>query len=398
MSVVAFHGAKTQDRSSGNRGSLFRRWLLTGAVLVTLSGCTGTDLSFDPTLGLQTTTVPKVDVGANAQSAANSSETGESKQDVAAAAPAPTQKPSTEAKDTEVAAASPAVVPTETIVAAAPTVETAEAESAKPQTAPKTAAEAVTRTVDAAPKRAERNAGEKKRPNLLAMFGNRTERAKATRRRDNTTIDRKSANPVAAAATSREGSKAERRAKASERPAKARRTVRRSGSVTVIKPRRGGVGKLPGVRSTTKLFGIARDENDGMSSFRVASAAGLARRSGNGFLKQTSSVSTECFKPRLVSALRKVERHFGRPVMVTSGYRSPKHNARAGGAKGSKHVTCEAADIQVEGVSRSKVAAFLRSMPERGGVGTYCHTKSVHYDIGSQRDWSWGCRKRRKRR
>ena len=167
-------------------------------------------------------------------------------------------------------------------------------------------------------------------------------------------------------------------------------------SVTVIKPKAkaADAGVLPGVRSKATIFGIAKGKmEDG--AFRVASAAGLARGSSTrSFVKQTANVSTECFKPDLVAALAQIERKFGQKVVVTSGYRSPKGNRRAGGAKKSKHMTCEAADIQVPGVSKAKLASYLRSMPNRGGVGTYCHTKSVHYDIGSKRDWSWGCRRR----
>ena len=54
--------------------------------------------------------------------------------------------------------------------------------------------------------------------------------------------------------------------------------------------------------------------------------------------------------------------------------------------------------VKVSTLDDQRARALLRSLPDRGGVGTYCHTKSVHYDVGSQRDWSWGCRKRRKRR
>jgi uncharacterized protein YcbK (DUF882 family) len=31
-------------------------------------------------------------------------------------------------------------------------------------------------------------------------------------------------------------------------------------------------------------------------------------------------------------------------------------------------------------------------MPGRGGVGTYCHTTSIHVDIGPERDWNWKCK------
>lgn len=35
----------------------------------------------------------------------------------------------------------------------------------------------------------------------------------------------------------------------------------------------------------------------------------------------------------------------GRPFNITSGYRSPEHNARIGGAKQSNHMRCAAVDI-----------------------------------------------------
>ena len=50
-----------------------------------------------------------------------------------------------------------------------------------------------------------------------------------------------------------------------------------------------------------------------------------------------------------------------------------------------------AADIQIDGVSKWDIATYIRSLPDRGGVGTYCHTDSVHLDTGNARDWNWGC-------
>ncbi len=55
------------------------------------------------------------------------------------------------------------------------------------------------------------------------------------------------------------------------------------------------------------------------------------------------------------------------------------------------HKSCEAADIQIDGVSKWDIAQYIRSLPNRGGVGTYCHTDSVHLDTGNARDWNWGC-------
>lgn len=160
---------------------------------------------------------------------------------------------------------------------------------------------------------------------------------------------------------------------------------------------------LPGVRSREQLFEISRgsgtdDDSDidlyeQTGSYEVASAAGLARLAPNGLLKQRESVDVSCFKPQLVRMLKIIERHFGKRVVVTSGYRSPAHNRRVRGARNSMHMQCSAADIQVAGVDRWELARFTRALPSRGGVGTYCHTKSVHVDVGPKRDWNWRCRR-----
>jgi uncharacterized protein YcbK (DUF882 family) len=121
----------------------------------------------------------------------------------------------------------------------------------------------------------------------------------------------------------------------------------------------------------------------------------MARLAPNGLLRQTDSVDVGCLKPGLVKMLRQIEGHFGRKVVVTSGYRSPSYNRRVNGAKRSQHMYCAAADIQVAGVTKWEIANYVRSLPGRGGVGTYCHTESVHVDIGPERDWNWRCRRRK---
>lgn len=81
-------------------------------------------------------------------------------------------------------------------------------------------------------------------------------------------------------------------------------------------------------------------------------------------------------------------------MVVTSGYRNEDRNRQARGAKNSLHMYCAAADIQVPGVTKWDLATYVRSLPGRGGVGTYCHTDSVHVDVGPERDWNWRCRRR----
>jgi uncharacterized protein YcbK (DUF882 family) len=169
--------------------------------------------------------------------------------------------------------------------------------------------------------------------------------------------------------------------------------------------RSGDAGALPGVR-TTALFEITRksgldDDSDvdlhegDESPVRVASAAGLARLAPNGLLKQHDDVDVSCMKPALVRVLDTLERHYGKKPVITSGYRDPARNKRARGARNSLHMFCAAADVQIEGISKAELANYVRAMPGRGGVGTYCHTDSVHIDIGPERDWNWRCRRRK---
>ena len=73
--------------------------------------------------------------------------------------------------------------------------------------------------------------------------------------------------------------------------------------------------------------------------------------------------------PLLLQAIRE---HFGKAVVITSGYRTATHNASVGVAKSSQHLLGRAADIQVAGVSVEDVAAYAESlMPDWGGVGRY---------------------------
>jgi uncharacterized protein YcbK (DUF882 family) len=76
---------------------------------------------------------------------------------------------------------------------------------------------------------------------------------------------------------------------------------------------------------------------------------------------------------RVEQLVFKAAYHFGvRRVHLVSGWRE-----RAG-----KHATGEAIDFRLDGVSATRVAAFLRGLP-RVGVGIYTHpgTQFVHVDI-----------------
>jgi zinc D-Ala-D-Ala carboxypeptidase len=59
--------------------------------------------------------------------------------------------------------------------------------------------------------------------------------------------------------------------------------------------------------------------------------------------------------------LQKVRNHYGKPVIVTSGYRSPAVNKAIGGSATSQHSNGEAADIEIMGLSNHDLAVWIRN-------------------------------------
>lgn len=80
------------------------------------------------------------------------------------------------------------------------------------------------------------------------------------------------------------------------------------------------------------------------------------------------------------------------PVSITgSGYRTPKHNKKVGGAKFSQHLTASGADINAQGYEPKQLAEviellILKGKMKQGGIGVY--PNFVHYDIrGTKARW-----------
>ena len=91
--------------------------------------------------------------------------------------------------------------------------------------------------------------------------------------------------------------------------------------------------------------------------------------------------------PQVLEAIRE---HFGKPVRITSGYRTPPYNQRVGGKTYSQHLYGMAADIVIDGVSPAEVGRYARSlMPHHGGIGIYDTDKHfTHIDVRKVRaDW-----------
>lgn len=86
--------------------------------------------------------------------------------------------------------------------------------------------------------------------------------------------------------------------------------------------------------------------------------------------------------PPLIEALEALRALVEKPVIITSGYRSPAHNEQVGGAQYSYHTTGEAADIKVAGLSVFELYTLADQVEAfgDGGIGIY-DGGFVHVDV-----------------
>ena len=88
-----------------------------------------------------------------------------------------------------------------------------------------------------------------------------------------------------------------------------------------------------------------------------------------------------------------IRNEIGVPLVINSGYRSPKHNAKVGGVNNSYHVQGKASDLKPKGITPKQLYDVIIKLIKggviyNGGVGLY--DTFVHYDIGCQgRRWDY---------
>lgn len=86
----------------------------------------------------------------------------------------------------------------------------------------------------------------------------------------------------------------------------------------------------------------------------------------------------------LANRLQLIRDILAKPITITSGFRSPEHNKKIGGAVGSLHLSGMAADIQIVDFELVKFFNML-NVSWSGGLGLYDY--HVHVDIGARRRW-----------
>lgn len=91
----------------------------------------------------------------------------------------------------------------------------------------------------------------------------------------------------------------------------------------------------------------------------------------------------------LVSVLDILRQKIGKPVIITSGYRTPEWNAKCNGAKYSYHMRGMAADIRVNGMSAKELANKLNEIvPDECGIIVYKNW--VHFDVRTGKKYRKG--------
>lgn len=104
-------------------------------------------------------------------------------------------------------------------------------------------------------------------------------------------------------------------------------------------------------------------------------------RSDWGTYVASREVNAFCMTPSLRLAIWDFEGHFGRKIVLDSGYRDFAHNAAAGGVSDSYHRKCMAADFYIPGVPKQDLIAFAMREGLVGGLGCYPGQAFIHIDV-----------------
>jgi len=75
--------------------------------------------------------------------------------------------------------------------------------------------------------------------------------------------------------------------------------------------------------------------------------------------------------------LQKIREHFNRVVTVKSAFRTVAHNLKVGGARSSLHLTGEAFDIKIIGISLIEIAKYAEKI---GVKGIIIYNNFIHLD------------------
>lgn len=90
--------------------------------------------------------------------------------------------------------------------------------------------------------------------------------------------------------------------------------------------------------------------------------------------KHCGQLPNEGIDPNLIKILDETRERLGVPLIISSGYRCPTHNANIGGASQSYHTKGKAADIYTNTIDSAKVYQIAyKVMQDLEIPGGHCH-------------------------
>lgn len=93
--------------------------------------------------------------------------------------------------------------------------------------------------------------------------------------------------------------------------------------------------------------------------------------------------------PASMDKLQKLRNTLGKPLLITSAYRSAAHNSKVGGVPNSQHRLGKAFDVRMENQDPAHFEAVAKASGFTG-IGHYPKSGFMHIDTGPSRRWNDG--------